>query len=404
MFLIILLFLFLACSGGGDGGPTYAARDSAGIRIVENSSPTWTEREAWQVDPNPAFDVSGQDDDELFRVSSPRVLPGGRIVLFNGGNCEVRFYDDTGESLGSSGRCGNGPGEFGQYAGIWPWRGDSLLIATSPLRITILDGGGFLGRTVRLPSSSNMPFPVVRGALEDGTLVLSGLINPAGRGSPGIETAQYSLGLIRNLRDTIRLMGIYPGPMFVYTEVQGRLGRGALPFSSATKFTIDDQWIFVGFPDRFEIQVWASDGTLQRIIRRAFQPVQVTQDDIDRLMERRLAEIEGAESKHLVRQAFRDLQHADVMPAFGVPTWIGRAEGGPDMLADAAGNLWVFENYRPGEYRNHFTVFSPDGVWLGSVAVPEHFTPSQIGTDFLIGTWTDEMGFVHVRRHRLIRP
>ena len=68
------------------------------------------------------------------------------------------------------------------------------------------------------------------------------------------------------------------------------------------------------------------------------------------------------------------------------------------------GNLWVFSHYRPGEYQNHWTVFSPDGVWGGTVTLPDGFRPSQIGNDFVIGRWTDDTGFVHVRQYGLIKP
>jgi hypothetical protein len=144
---------------------------------------------------------------------------------------------------------------------------------------------------------------------------------------------------------------------------------------------------------------------LERIVRRRFQAIDVTQADIDWLMERRLDEVEGADNRRIVRQAYGTLQHAETMPAFGTPIWTsGREAGGPDILPDAEGNLWVFEYYRPGEYRNHFSVFSPEGIWLGTVVLPEYFTPSQIGPDFVVGRWTDELGFVHVRRYRLIKP
>jgi hypothetical protein len=74
------------------------------------------------------------------------------------------------------------------------------------------------------------------------------------------------------------------------------------------------------------------------------------------------------------------------------------------MLVDAEVNLWVFDHYRPGEYRNHWTVFSPAGVWLGTVTLPDRLTPSQIGADMLIGSWQDDDGFVHIRRHRIVKP
>ena len=107
----------------------------------------------------------------------------------------------------------------------------------------------------------------------------------------------------------------------------------------------------------------------------------------------------------MVRRAFADLEYAEVMPAFGVPVWTsGREEGGPDMIVDDMGHLWVFEHYRPAAYANRFSVFAPSGAWLGRVELPAGLRPSQIGNDFVLGTWEDEIGFVHVRRHSLVKP
>jgi hypothetical protein len=407
--LTFLAYLILpaasACGGTETSDVTHTVRDSAGIQIVENISPTWTDGEVWHVDTVPAFDLSGAEDDELYRPGSPRLLDDGRLVLFNDGTCEVRFYDQNEGLLSSFGRCGKGPGEFEWPARVRPWRGDSLLVVDQwPQRASVLDDNGTLSRTAPLPASSDLPLPLFQGVMEDSALVLAGPQDPGLRDSPGTETSQTRLGLSQDLHGAPALVGTYPGPVWEYTEYQGRIGRGVLAFSSSTAFAVGDAHLFVGFPDRYEIQVLTPDGAVRRIIRRAFQPVRVTQADIDWLMERRLSQVEGADNQRAVRRAFRELQHADVMPAFGTPVWPGGAEGGPDMLADAAGNLWVFEHYRPGEYRNEWSVFSPEGVWLGTAALPEHFTPAQIGEDFVLGRRTDDTGFVHIRRHRLIKP
>lgn len=404
IFLAFFTLQLIACEDSGDGGPTYAVRDSAGVQIVESFSAAWMEEDAWRLEPEPVLDLAEGDDAELFRTGSPRLLPDGRLALFNGGNCEVRFYDDAGGLLATTGRCGEGPGEFGQFAGIWSWRGDSILVVEQLRRLTILGKDGSLGRIVRFPTSSDIPFAGIRGVFRDGTLLLAGLRDPVGRTTPGVEAAQFSLGLLRDLDDPPIPVGVYPGPVYEYSEFAGSLTRGPMAFSSSTEFAIGDSRFFVGLPDQYEIHVFTSDGTLERIIRRAFEPVPVTRRDIDWLMDRRLSQVEGEANKSAVRQAFRDLRHTGVMPAFGPPVWPGGADGGPAMLADEVGNLWVFIHYRPGEYRNDWSVFSPDGVWFGTVALPERLTPSQIGLDFILGRWINEVGFVHVRRYRLVKP
>lgn len=401
--VLATLLVPLGCGSGDAPRTTFATRDSAGIRIVVSLAPAWTEGDAWSVDSIPNLDLSGGDDEELFRIGSGRLLEDGRLVFFNGGACEVRSYSSSGALLARVGRCGEGPGEFEDFATLWVWH-DSIVVIDQLTRVTVLGTDGTLRRTARLPASRDLPVPFVRGVLDDGTFVVAGLRDPVGRTSPGVEPGQSTLGLLRSLDDTTRIVGTYPGPTFEYTEFGGRLGRGPLAFSSSTQFAAGGNHVFVGFPDRYEIRIHGADGSLQGIIRRAFTPVRVDQHDLDWLMERRLAEVDGEENQRAVRQAFRNLRHAELMPAFGPPVWPGGAEGGPAMLVDAEGNLWVFVHYRPGEYRNDWSVFSADGVWLGTVALPEHLAPSQMGADHIIGSWTDETGFVHIRRHRLIKP
>jgi hypothetical protein len=392
-----------ACRASEALPSTYTVRDSAGIEIVESRAPAWEGR-SWTIDTIPDFDISGQEDESLSRLGGARMLGNGRLIFFNGAECQILFYSEAGERVESVGRCGDGPEEFESYVGLWPWHADSILVVDPFARVTVLSSDGKVGRMGALGSSMDIPMPMVRGVLEDGAVVVAGLLNPAGRPSPGVEAGQFTLGLIRGLGEVPRTLGTYPGPVFEYIDLpDGSLGRGALPFSSSTQFAGGGSQIFVGFPDRYEIQVYNSDGSLKRVLRRASTPVAVEQRDIDWLMNRRLAEVERAEDKRLVRQAYRDIRHADLMPAFGRPTWPGGAEGGPVLLPDLEGNLWVFEHYRPGEYRNEWAVFAHDGVWQGTVTLPDHLVPSEIGADYVLGSWTDEIGFVHIRRHKLAK-
>ncbi|MCJ7626943.1 MAG: hypothetical protein MUO50_01025 [Longimicrobiales bacterium] len=383
--------------------------DSAGIEIVENLRPQWMDGEGWWVDSTPLFDLSGQDDEELFRPGSPWLLDDGRLVLFNWGTSQVRFYDEGMEFIASSGQRGEGPGEFSNEALVWPFQGDSLLIFDLSLRrITVLDSDGRFGRTALLPGSKDLPRPRVLGPLCDGTLVVWGNRNP-GFADPGTgETSQRSLGLIPSSGDTAGLVGVFPGPVYRSWEADGRLGRSDLAFGGSTKFAAHIDRLYVGLPDRYEIQVFSADGILERLIRRVFKPIPVTEADVDMLalwlVENRTDRVSEVEKQRLVRRTSRAIHHVDQMPAFGNPSWVIPSQGPPDLLVDVGGNLWVVDHYRPGDDRNRWTIFSPEGVWLGSIALPIGFVPSQIGPDFLLGRWIDDLGFVHIRGHRLIKP
>jgi hypothetical protein len=41
---------------------------------------------------------------------------------------------------------------------------------------------------------------------------------------------------------------------------------------------------------------------------------------------------------------------------------------------------------------------------LGSVALPDRFRPTQIGSDFVLGVWSDDLDVQHVRMYRLDKP
>lgn len=398
-------FLVVACGGEEGRGPSHTVQDSAGVRIVETLRPAWGEGEGWQVESASLLDISGQTDSELFRPRNPKLLSGGRVAVFNQGTCEIRFYNREGDFLEASGGCGGGPGEYAIGGGqMLSWKGDSLLVFDyDQQRVTILDDRGRVGRTAVLKHGERMPRPRPLGLLKNGTLVLTAW---TGRGpkQPGAVREEWSLGILRDLEGEPELLGIYPGLIHEYTERQGRVYMGFRAFGSQSTPAVGKDRIFVGFQDRYEIRILGPDGSVYQVIRRAFEPVLVTEKDIDWLRERALSRAEDAEAKRRIRKRYQDLEYAEVMPTFGVPVFAGGyEEGGPAMVEDAEGYLWVFHYYRPGEHRNRFSIFSPAGVWLGTITLPDGLEPSQVGEDFILGTVTDDLGFVHIRRHRLLR-
>jgi hypothetical protein len=403
---VCLLLPVLSCREEGDSGPSFSRRDSAGVVIVENLSPAWSERELWQVPAVTTFDLSGWTDPELWLPTDARVLPDGRLALFNPGSCEIRFYDSEGGFESASGGCGGGPGEYSRgNASLFPWRGDSLLVFDyAQRRATIVDGSGVLGRTERVPNHADIPRSYIGGVLADGTVVLYGERDPVLEFGPGVAQGELSVGILRSFQDSVQVVGIFPGREFEYWVGPDRRGRRRLAFGYTTEFVTGPDRLYVGFQDRYEIRVFRGDGTLERVIRREHSRMQVTQRDWDRILEDLLATTEDPERKRALRQGLRDRPFAPVMPAFGTTVWPGNPGGRPGMVADEVGNLWVRDYYRPGEYANRWSVFSAEGVWLGTVSLPDQFHPTQIGPDFLLGEMVGDLGVRHIRRFPLIKP
>jgi hypothetical protein len=99
-----------------------------------------------------------------------------------------------------------------------------------------------------------------------------------------------------------------------------------------------------------------------------------------------------------MRRTAGELSVAETMPAF---RWIA---------VDSEDNLWVEEWKGVGLDQGRFSVFDPDGAWLGYVDIPDGLPElriaydmqlMEIGSDYLLGVWIDEFGVEQVRLHRI---
>jgi hypothetical protein len=146
--------------------------------------------------------------------------------------------------------------------------------------------------------------------------------------------------------------------------------------------------LFVGCPDKYEIDVYTASGQLAHRIRRPLQPMRVTQQVLDDLSRRANAtSIERGEVVRAPRPA-----HADFFPAFD------------GLLADRTGNLWVQEYHWDATLPKQYAVFDTRGVWLTSVSMPPRFTPLFIDRDRVVGRWLDPDDVEYVRVYRIIKP
>ena len=49
-------------------------------------------------------------------------------------------------------------------------------------------------------------------------------------------------------------------------------------------------------------------------------------------------------------------------------------------------------------------MFDTEGRWLGMVETPRQFTVNEIGADYVLGVWLDDLDVQHVRMYRLEKP
>lgn len=193
--VVLLLVSAAACEGRSTLQNANTARDSAGVRIVENVQATWGS--PWEVDGEPALtigSIAGNPDQELDQVVGAVRLAEDRIVVANGGRLELLFYDGSGHLLGRSGGRGEGPGEFQSLEWLSRWGSDSILVLDiRNHRVSFFDGTGSFGRSVRLTPNAELPFPPPVGFFADGSFLASpGTFSLSG--SPPASRAERTFG------------------------------------------------------------------------------------------------------------------------------------------------------------------------------------------------------------------
>ncbi len=395
-----LLFLpviitFAACGSDTGRGSDTIVRDSAGIRIVENTTPLWQPGQEWRLSGEPVVDIGGgeTEEDQLFRVVGALRLRDDRIVVANGGTNEIRFYGPGGAFLSATGGDGEGPGEFRRLSAVRRLRGDSLFAKDTRLfRSSVFDGQGRFIRTVQ-PQGSRGP-STIEIVFDDGMMMGSSVVR--------FNVTDVELGLFRmaftfyrfdGAGDLIDTLGVYPGFELYMVPRQGGIpSTSPHPISRSTYFQFLRDSYYVADNDTYEVQKYAPDGKLQQIVRLLTAPVQVEPQHMQVLRERALAGVTDDDQRRRTEQFYRDIPVPETFPAYG------------GIAVSVEGYLWVRAYDVPGNQANNWSVFDAEGTLRGTVELPPHLEPLDIGPDYVLGLWRDADDVEHVRLYELVKP
>ena len=403
--LALLLLPLAACSSAGADAGKSAVRDSAGIEIVESTAPAWKEGEGWTVAARPSLDIGGDDagpEGQLFGVRAAFRTGDGRVVVANSGTHQLRLYDGAGKHLASIGGQGEGPGEFKGMHWAGTGRADSILVWDGlSRRLSVFAPDGRFARSVS-PASLKWMLPQVYGVLGDGSVVATAGTDFSQADSRREGERRDSVTYLRFAPDggDLGALGRFPGPeLFVSRTERGVLhdqvifGRTFLVLPTADGFVTGDN-------DRFELRRHAPDGRVTRIVRRAHSAAAVTPEDLERFWAEQEERESGSGASGEMAAALAEMRreyraratHRNTFPAY------------QGIKLDPEGNLWAREYRRPGsEGPERWSVFDPEGRWLGTVETPEGLAVLQVGRDFVLGLARDEDDVEHVRVHRLER-
>ena len=397
----LLVTSSLACGGPVDDARVVTVRDSADIRIVENTTPQWQEGETWRLSPEPVVDIGSGDieGDQLFRVAGALRLSDDRIVVANSGTNEIRFYGPGGAFLSVSGRQGEGPGEFTALSGLGRYVGDSL-VAIERNGVSILDLNGRFARSATVtPAAGYFPYSVV-SVVSDGSIMATvrGSLGPR----TGIRRSEFRLILHNQARGHSTILGTFSsGEEFNMSVGLGRRVNIEPWFGRNTWVAAFGDRAVVASNDSYELLVYSAAGQLELIIRKQHTHLQVTPDDLA-AWKRQFDYASDANRRRLYQRVFREMPVPATMPAYGARYWGGYAMN--PIVPDALGNLWVREYTRLSDPSSRWTVFDHEGYWFGTVRLPDGFAPFDIGKDYVLGVWRDADDVEHVRLYGLVKP
>lgn len=402
----ILLMPFLTNCAGQDtssgGGPS-VVRDSAGIRIVENTRPSFG-RSVWRLSADPAVTIGTAEGDEnaqLYQVRDALRLDDGTIVIANAGSFQLKYFDATGRFITNFGREGGGPGEFSGFqalAKVWRTSGGGVAAwGGPPPQMSTLDANGQFVASHSF-SQEPGPFPQPIDALAGGRVVSYHTRDPYQDSS-----SEAPVGTIR--RDSLRFVWYsaddaewgeiawLPGREEQTYESRGRRYWGTNPFGSLPAFAVGDSSFYYGSAHRYEIRRYAPDGTLQSLIRRTESDRTLSSSSIDAYIENRMTNAPDDPSQRREwRAALEAARFPDRIPAYR------------RIQVDRVQDLWVQAYSLPGDPAAAWSVFGPDGAWLTDVTTPIDFTIYEIGDDYVLGLWQDADDVEYVLMYELIKP
>lgn len=364
-----------------------SSRDSAGVLLVENARPTWNDREQLWLAAKPRLAIgNGADSAYRFRqVRGVMLLSDGRIAVADGGTLQLRLFSAQGRFLSASAGQGSGPGQIRNMHWVQRLRGDTIAINSGFSTMSLYSEMGHFVRTASFPARTEA-FPAHSFLLV--ALLRSGL----GIGAPLPDIAPRTIGtrwtdslhleLVTEAGDAPRELGAFP----VIDMEQVRSGPTPVWLSPVGVFAGSDDGFYAGFGDRYEIRAYASDGTLRSIIRRAWTPTPITDDDWEHWVvewSKLWVRTTGAERERDIQEV-RESPWAEENPAFS------------QFIIDRGGRLWVREAHWQDAIAagsladvpavpSSWSVFDQSGRWLGDVRLPTGFQPFEIGTDYMAG-------------------
>ncbi len=343
--------------------------------------------QTWRVLDRPLLSIGSQNEEgpqSFGAITGATRLGSGTIVVADGKSLELRLFSQSGVPLKVIGRKGDGPGEFRSMAPIQRCAGDSVLVYDPvEFRISVFSPVGEFVRMgdLREWSANGLP-PYEFACGRTGVLAfLHRSDAPPPRAGPMRSEVELSL-VVRG--GSVVSLGSFPASEQYYRPP----GLGPRHLGKKTSIAVGSRSVYVGTADAFEIAEFSLGGERVATIREQRSPVEVRDAQVNAYIQEYLAARPRRASAQAITAAFRQLEWPKHYAAYG------------RLIVDSEDNLWVEEYPIPGKDVRDWTVYG-GGRRLALVRLPARFRLLEVGTDYVLGVWQDDLDVDYLRVYPL---
>lgn len=354
----------------------------------------------WHLAARPTVTIGGEGNShtEFLRVGRAMRLPGGQIVVSNGGTSEIRIFDKSGAFLRSIGRRGAGPGEF-RDPHLLDSAGDTLFIEDNPTRrITLVRVDGTLLKTIPIPGRDPAGAFIVDGRLRNGRWLVSTVRSPNIYGPERTYRDSARIGtLAPNASGDVVWLTVVPGmTFFVHNPTNAAHGDivGVVPLAPKAVSVVSGDEVIIGNTGDNVIGSYADTGAVLHLITLPLTALPLTDAKIAQARKLAVDQNPSERSRPWLNALYsrgvmgRSLPvFFDLVPGPESSLWV---QAGPTDPATAA--LWLVLDLRDPEGKPRATLSSPPG-----------FRITEVGADYVLGVHTDADGVETVQLYSLGR-
>ncbi len=384
-----------------------AVRDSAGIRIVSHSSSARAQS-TWRIGPQPLLEIGGDNSagPTLFDDIWGAARTGrGDIIVSDNATQELRMFNANGQHVRTFGRRGEGPGEFWQIKRVYV-RGDTVLAVDTQRGTALFTLDGKLLRQRQQPLVPGYMAEGGLGVLGDGSVIVTASGPSTANLSRFVGTFTELRGLLRISPDGRTATLLREVPTFDYYRAPNDASYSSLTFAPTLSVAVSGENVCFGRGETYEVQCINGDGALTRILRRDVTLSPVTSAAKAQYRERVRTQ-RPTPGHNATPQAQLDARAASAQFAATFPAF-------DRLVAGVNGDVWVSEyKYQnrtramgepaPSDDVTRWNVYSRDGAWTATIALPTRFSIKEVGADYVLGVSVDDDGVERVTMYGLER-